>query len=149
VVIDTADEPIEGDGAKLRLLDELAGRPRVEGRRTLVLRFRTTPERILGDQRVTGVELATAQTIDTGLVLTATGHRGNPVPGLPFDEATGTVPNERGRVAPGTYVAGWIKRGPNGFIGTNKSCAQETVRELVADHNAELIHSRKRLPSYA
>ena len=28
---------------------------------------------------------------------------------------------------PGSYVAGWVKRGPTGFIGTNKSCAQETV----------------------
>jgi len=48
------------------------------------------------------------------------------------------VPNENGRVigAPGTYVAGWIKRGPTGFIGTNKSCAMQTVHELAADYNA-------------
>jgi ferredoxin--NADP+ reductase len=38
-----------------------------------------------------------------------------------------------------TYVTGWIKRGPTGFIGTNKSCAQETVRSLVADYNAGLL----------
>jgi ferredoxin--NADP+ reductase len=37
---------------------------------------------------------------------------------------------------PGAYVAGWIKRGPTGFIGTNKSCSFQTVQALVADFNA-------------
>jgi ferredoxin--NADP+ reductase len=37
---------------------------------------------------------------------------------------------------PGAYVAGWIKRGPTGFIGTNKSCSLQTVHALVADFNA-------------
>jgi ferredoxin--NADP+ reductase len=45
------------------------------------------------------------------------------------------VPNDGGRVTLGTYVAGWIKRGPTGFIGTNKSCAMDTVQGLVADYN--------------
>ena len=57
VVVDTGGQPIEGDDAKVRLLAELAGRPQIEGRRTLVLRFRTTPERILGDEAVTGIEV--------------------------------------------------------------------------------------------
>jgi ferredoxin--NADP+ reductase len=67
-----------------------------------------------------------------------------PVAGRPFDSATGTIPNDAGRVLdpatgttlPGLYVVGWIKRGPTGFIGTNKSCSQETVRTLVDDFNA-------------
>ncbi|RWA20789.1 hypothetical protein MBRU_03760 [Mycolicibacterium brumae DSM 44177] len=76
--------------------------------------------------------------IDAGLVLTSIGYRGVPVPGLPFDEASATVPNTSGRVQGmrRTYVTGWIKRGANGFIGTNKSCAQETVRSLVDEYNA-------------
>jgi ferredoxin--NADP+ reductase len=51
------------------------------------------------------------------------------------------VPNDGGRVigAPGSYVAGWIKRGPTGFIGTNKSCAAQTVHNLVADYNRGLL----------
>ena len=36
-------------------------------------------------------------------------------------------------------MAGWIKRGPTGFIGTNKSCAGQTVHNLVADYNAGLL----------
>jgi ferredoxin--NADP+ reductase len=50
-----------------------------------------------------------------------------------FDAASGTIPNEGGRVEPGIYVAGWIKRGPTGVIGTNKSDATETVRSLLSD----------------
>lgn len=84
------------------------------------------------------------ETIDTGLVLTSIGYRGVPIPGVPFDERASVIPNENGRVleAPngdpatgGVYATGWIKRGPSGFIGTNKSCAQETIRMLVDDFN--------------
>jgi ferredoxin--NADP+ reductase len=74
-------------------------------------------------------------------VLTSIGYRGRAIDGLPFDDDAAVVPNQRGRVdgAPGAYVAGWIKRGPTGFIGTNKSCAAETVHELVADYNGGLL----------
>jgi ferredoxin/flavodoxin---NADP+ reductase len=73
--------------------------------------------------------------IDAGLVLTSIGYRGKAIRDLPFDEAAAVVPNDGGRVAAGTYVAGWIKRGPTGFIGTNKSCSFQTVQALVADYN--------------
>lgn len=58
-----------------------------------------------------------------------------PQAGLPFDEGSGTVPHERGRVTglPGTYVVGWIKRGPSGGIGANRRCAAETVGTLLDD----------------
>ncbi len=139
VVVDTGGRSVDGDGPKVRLLAELAGRPRVEGRRTLVLRFRTTPARILGDEAVTGIEVTRdgdTEVIECGLVLRAIGYHGEPVTHLPYDAATGTVPNDRGRVRPGVYVAGWVKRGPTGFIGTNKSCARETVERLLDDADA-------------
>ena len=44
-----------------------------------------------------------------------------------------------GRVEPGLYVAGWIKRGATGFIGTNKSCSEETVASLLDDLAAGLL----------
>src|SRR5579875_3363766 len=66
--------------------------------------------------------------------------RGRPPPGVPFDERAYVVPNAAGRVLspdgrplPGEYVAGWLKRGPTGVIGTNKSDAAETVRSLLED----------------
>jgi len=63
-----------------------------------------------------------------------------PLAGVPFDDRTHTVPNEAGRVTgpdgaplPREYVVGWLKRGPTGVIGTNKSDAADTVRSLLAD----------------
>ena len=57
------------------------------------------------------------------------------LPGVPFDERRGVIPNSGGRVegAERTYAAGWIKRGPSGVIGTNKKDATETVEHLLAD----------------
>jgi ferredoxin--NADP+ reductase len=62
---------------------------------------------------------------------------------VPFDERRGVIPNDTGRVLneegnvqDGLYVAGWIKRGPSGVIGTNKADALETVRALLEDVRA-------------
>ncbi len=79
--------------------------------------------------------------IPADVVFRAIGYQGVALPGVPFDPITATIPNDRGRVIdpltgqarPGEYVAGWIKRGPNGIIGTNKPDAQETVEALVED----------------
>jgi ferredoxin--NADP+ reductase len=53
------------------------------------------------------------------------------------------IPNEGGRVlgAERTYVAGWIKRGPSGVIGTNKKDATETIELLLADARAGKLHA--------
>lgn len=63
-----------------------------------------------------------------------------------FDSAAGTVPNDRGRVVDdngqpvaGVYVTGWIKRGPRGVIGTNRTCAGQTVARLWEDFDAGLL----------
>ena len=75
------------------------------------------------------------------LVLRSVGYNGSALPGVPFDERRGIIPNVDGRVydapggspVPGMYTAGWIKRGPSGVIGTNKADASETVRSLLED----------------
>ncbi|MGH3412097.1 MAG: FAD-dependent oxidoreductase [Marmoricola sp.] len=155
VVVDNGGEPIEVVDTRTRLLASLPevggedeGPP--PGRRRIVLGFRSAPVRVLGGDSVAGLEVArtelhqedgdlvarrTDQTgvIATPMVIRSVGYRGRPVPGLPFDEARGMVPHDHGRVQPGTYVAGWIKRGPTGFIGTNKTCAAETVSSLLED----------------
>ena len=77
-------------------------------------------------------------------VVRAIGHRATPVPGLPFDDDTGTIPHTGGRVHPGTYVVGWAKRGPAGGIGANKSCAEETVGALLEDAAAGLLTTPRR-----
>ncbi|MER6691493.1 FAD-dependent oxidoreductase [Streptomyces minutiscleroticus] len=120
--------------------------PPPAGRRRIVLRFHSAPLEVVGDEdrgvravRVTGAAGGTS--LPAGLLLRAIGYRGVPVPGLPFDEATGTVPHEEGRVVgrPGAYVVGWIKRGPSGGIGANRSCAAQTVGTLLADAVADAL----------
>ncbi|MEV0322848.1 FAD-dependent oxidoreductase [Streptomyces sp. NPDC050658] len=111
--------------------------PPAPGRR-IVLRFHCAPLEVRGEDGVETVRVSDGsgeRTIRTGMVLRAIGYRGLPVAGLPFDETTGTVPHEGGRVTgrPGTYVVGWIKRGPSGGIGANRTCAAETVTTLLAD----------------
>lgn len=134
---------------KVDLLHEISRRPR-PAEPFIRLSFGLTPVRVLGDDRATGVEFVKTGTdeavvIDADLVLTAIGYRGRPVPGLPFDDAEGTVAHAAGRVVddgtpiPGLFVTGWIKRGPSGFIGTNKTDSGETVRNLLADAEAGLL----------
>ncbi|MEU1038556.1 FAD-dependent oxidoreductase [Streptomyces sp. NPDC005551] len=105
------------------------------GGRVGAVRFeRTAPD---GQGGVTGT--GRYENIEAQLVLRSVGYRGVPLEGLPFDASRGTVPHLAGRVlrdgavAPGEYVAGWIKRGPTGVIGTNRPCAKETVTSLLED----------------
>ena len=154
--LDDVDVVVEGavevTSDKTELLAELARRTPVAGRRRIVLRFHVAPVRILGDEQVEGLEVVRTEVVDgravptgeteqipAGLVLRAIGYRARPVPGLPFEEERGLVPNDRGRVEPGLYVGGWIKRGPTGFLGTNKSCSKETVERLLDDLDAGLL----------
>ena len=112
-----------------------------DGGRVGAVRFeRTAPD---GHGGVTGT--GEIEEIEAQLVLRSVGYLGVPLEGLPFDPATGTVPHLAGRVlregtvAPGEYVAGWIKRGPTGVIGTNRPCAKETVTSLLRD-TADVVH---------
>jgi ferredoxin--NADP+ reductase len=146
-----ATEPVRAKN--LDVLREWAGRA-PEGRpRRIHVRFLHRPVELVGADRVTGLVLERTRVDDTGaavgtgetatvdadLVLRSVGYRGVPFPGLPFDERRGVVPNEGGRVVrdgapvPGEYVAGWIKRGPTGVIGTNKHDAQESITALLED----------------
>ncbi|HXS85684.1 MAG TPA: FAD-dependent oxidoreductase [Mycobacterium sp.] len=133
---------------------EHTGRPRIR------LAYNLTPQRISGQQRATGMEFVVTgtdevQTIEAGLVLTSIGYHGKAIKDLPFDDKAGVVPNDGGRVihpdsdqpVDGAYVAGWIKRGPTGFIGTNKSCALQTVQRLVDDYNAGQLRDPIAKPS--
>src|ERR1700759_1170361 len=122
--------------------------------RTLILRFWLRPVEITGEDRVTGLTLERTrldengafqgtgdlENLDVQLVLRSVGYQSVPLDGVPFDESHAVVPNDQGRVLgpdgqplPGEYVAGWLKRGPTGVIGTNKSDATETVRALLSD----------------
>ncbi|MET9637084.1 FAD-dependent oxidoreductase [Streptomyces virginiae] len=149
----------------LEVLRGWAGEAPAGGPRRIALRFYLRPVEILGgpDGRVAGVRFertapdgrggvtGTGVHEDVGaqLVLRSVGYMGVPLAGLPFDPAKGTVPHAAGRVlragraSVGEYVAGWIKRGPTGVIGTNRPCAKETASSLLQDAGAL---ARRELP---
>jgi ferredoxin/flavodoxin---NADP+ reductase len=138
--------------AKLKVLAEYASRDRRPDTKCITMGFDTAPIELIGPWRINGLRVANTVTgkhaiIECGLVIRSIGYQGRPVPGLPFDETTCTVPNARGRVIdgcseqaqPGRYVVGWLKRGPTGAIGTNRHCAAQTVDAILADYHAGLL----------
>jgi ferredoxin--NADP+ reductase len=167
VIVDPADlELDEASAAELEAaaptvrrsiehLRDYAGREPTGKPRAIRLRFFSSPVAIHGDDKVEAIELVRnelvggraaptedRETIPCGIVFRSVGYQGVPLPGLPFDEGSATIPNEGGRVEPGLYVAGWIKRGPSGVIGTNKKDATETVALLLDDARAGLLPAR-------
>ncbi len=145
------DRHVRGNYAVIR---DWANRQPTGGERRLTVRFWLRPVEIQGPKRVSGLTLERTrldeqgavtgtgefETLGVQMVLRSVGYQSVPLPGVPFDERNYVVPNSEGRVLgpdgqplPGEYVAGWLKRGPTGVIGTNKSDAAQTVRSLLAD----------------
>ena len=149
------------------VLREYAARMPAGKPRRVTLRFCVSPVAILGEGKVEAVEVvrnalvadadgqiraeptADREVIPCGIVFRSVGYHGVPLPGVPFDERRGTIPNDAGRVrdgdgerATGVYCTGWIKRGPSGVIGTNKKDATETVEHLLEDARAGLLPRR-------
>jgi ferredoxin/flavodoxin---NADP+ reductase len=150
-----ADTPIAR--RNMDVLREYATRTPTGKERVVRLRFCVSPVAILGEQKVEAIEVVRnvlaaddkggirakptdeREVIPCGIVFRSVGYLGVALPGLPFDERRGTIPNEQGRVLDdarhltGVYCTGWIKRGPSGVIGTNKKDATETAEHLLAD----------------
>ncbi|MDX6770796.1 MAG: FAD-dependent oxidoreductase [Elusimicrobiota bacterium] len=162
--LDAVSEPELSDPEvkkKVAYAQAAAAAPAAAKPREVRLRFRVSPVELLGQGgRVTAIKLerntlvsdgrggvkavgsGEFETHPVGLVLRSVGYRGIPVPGVPFDEKSGHVPNEAGRVVsggaalPGQFVVGWAKRGPSGLIGTNRADSVATVKALLDDWQA-------------
>jgi ferredoxin--NADP+ reductase len=128
----------------------------------VTMRFLVSPVELRGSDRVEEIELVRnelvvdeggsiravptdrAESFECGLVLRSIGYRGVALPGVPFDDSKGTIPNDEGRILDpesgtpiaGEYCVGWIKRGPTGVIGTNKKDGQESADHLLEDARA-------------
>ena len=136
--------------------------PKGEGtrQRKIRARFFVSPVEIYGTDRVEGMKLeknrlmkddaGTPRARGTGeyeelpnieMVFRSIGYKGHPLKDVPFDDRSGIIPNDTGRVidpenkvpVERLYVAGWIKRGPSGVVGTNKPDAVETVGLMFED----------------
>ena len=110
-----------------------------EGRVTAFVYERTRPD---AEGGVVGT--GEMRRVEVGQLYRAIGYFGSPLPGVPFDERHGVIPNQEGQVlhpdsnerVPGMYATGWIKRGPVGLIGHTKSDAMETIRHLINDQGS-------------
>jgi ferredoxin--NADP+ reductase len=151
---------------KNQVARQLAERAAETSNRRIVFRYFLSPTSFHGATAVRAVEFARTEpgavdaagetaarvSVDCGVVFGSVGYRGIAVPGLPFRDSDGTIPHQGGRViepeagnpVPGTYVAGWIKRGPSGVIGTNRYCSRETVWALVEDFAAGRLRTPTR-----
>ena len=149
---------------KIEILQGYGGRTPEGRRHKLHVRFLVSPVEVLGDAhgRVRALRLVRNRLVaspsgaisaeptgefedlEVGLVFRSVGYRGVPLPGVPFDERRGVIPNDHGRIlesdkgppVTGLYAAGWIKRGPSGVIGTNKPDSTDTVASMLADVEA-------------
>ena len=109
--------------------------------------FFASPKAILGDDKVTGIEIerteldgegrarATGELyrIDCSLIVTCIGYKTSPIPGVPFEESAGRFANDEGRIVPGLYCVGWARRGPSGTIGTNRPDGFGVIDKISAD----------------
>jgi ferredoxin/flavodoxin---NADP+ reductase len=133
--------------------------------RKIRLYFLVSPVEVLGTERVAGVRIeknvlvkdeqgnlkaqgtGAYQDLPCQMIFRSIGYKGHRLAAVPFDERAGVIPNRNGRVidlasgnpVPRLYVAGWIKRGPSGVIGTNKADASATVAALLADVHQGMI----------
>ena len=171
LVVDPADVALDEDSRKLlddskqarqnvTYLTEKSGEGLGTNPKKVFLRLLRSPVEITGENgQVTGVKIEKNvlfkddkgnlrprgtdeyETLSCGAVFRSVGYHGVPLPGVPFHEKWGIIPNERGRVidpktrkfVPGQYVVGWMKRGPSGLVGDNKPDAAETVRCMMED----------------
>lgn len=152
----SADAPATTPKLQALLADLAARPPRPQATRRLVLRFCTSPRAFLlrEDGALCGVEVVKnrlilaedgrprpvptdqVEVLQAQLALTSIGYRGLPLPGVPFEEGSGTIPSTHGgRVLgrTGEYVVGWARRGPTGLIGANRPDAREVVDHLLED----------------
>ena len=120
-----------------RILNSWLERESEPAKRRLHLHFWHQPQEILGENgHVTGMRFerkGEVREYPLQAIYRAIGYFGSELPEVPFDDSKGVITNEGGRVAPGVYATGWIKRGPVGLIGHTKSDAMETIENLVAD----------------
>ena len=154
----------------IEILKQISARQISEKKRRVHFLFLSSPVEISGNDKVEKISLVRNQLLKredgslaaqpteeineaaAELVFRSIGYHGQPLPDLPFDQKSGTIPNECGQVKDPEngnklrnreYVAGWIKRGPSGVIGTNKQDAVETVHRMLETFLNEKMEAGK------
>ncbi len=108
--------------------------------RRIRFQFNARPLEVRGDGRVEAIRFertrvengqvaGTGETFEIacGAVVSAIGYRARALGGLAISATGDRLTNTDGRIAPGLYVVGWLRRGPSGKIGTNRTDAEEVA----------------------
>ena len=154
----------------IEILKQISARDASGKKRRVRFLFLASPVEISGNDKVEKISMVRNQLVkqedgslrpqatenkieeEAGLIFRSIGYHGKPLTDLPFDKKSGTIPNECGQVKDTEngnvlrnreYVAGWIKRGPNGVIGTNKQDAVETVHRMLETFLNEKMEAGK------
>ncbi len=120
----------QGKDARADAVRSLASRPVGSPRVEVHWWFGLTPDRIEGEGRVERAVFCGADgevVLPADAVVTAVG--------FDADEDAPTAPGAHadGRVEPGLYVAGWLRRGPRGTIPDQRTDARELARTIAED----------------
>ncbi len=157
-----SDNPERSIERKIEMISEFSNHTKTK-EKSLTIRFLLSPTEIIPDKvgNVKAIKLvkntllksddgslrpkATEENeiLEVDMVFRSIGYSGIPLPEIPFKESWGIIPNKNGRITDiseentltGLYCTGWIKRGPTGVIGTNKTDSAETVALMIEDIN--------------
>lgn len=160
------DNPERSVEKKVEMISQYSNHTKTK-EKTLTIRFLLSPTEIISDDNgnVKAIKLVKNslsrsddgslrpkatddfEIIDVDMVFRSIGYHGIPLPEIPFKESWGIIPNKDGRITDiseentltGLYCTGWIKRGPTGVIGTNKTDSAETVALMIEDINSNRI----------
>ena len=154
-----ADLPPEGDDVilepgqrksvnHLRAFAAIDDADRTSAAKEVNFHFFGVPEKIIGNDKVEGLEISEValqdgklvatgkvETLPCDLLVSCIGYRTSPIPGVPFDQRAGRFANDEGRILPGMYCVGWARRGPTGTIGTNRPDGFSIVEKIAEDYD--------------
>jgi ferredoxin--NADP+ reductase len=154
-----ADLPPEGDDVilepgqrksvnHLRAFAAIDDADRTSAAKEVNFHFFGVPEKIIGNDKVEGLEISEValqdgklvatgkvETLPCDLLVSCIGYRTSPIPGVPFDQRAGRFANDEGRILPGMYCVGWARRGPTGTIGTNRPDGFSIVEKIGEDYD--------------
>ena len=115
------------------------------------LRLWRSPVCVLGEERVTGLELRdtrdsdVTERLECGLVVRSVGYTSVQAdPQLPWDDTKRVISNQDGRArdCPGLYTAGWLGTGPRGVIIDTMNTAFRVAASLVSDLSSQQLDER-------
>lgn len=122
--------------------------------KTVEFKFHASPVEILGESKITGLKLKnnlpsnTKESenfvINCGIIISAIGYEGEKISDIKAD-SNGMIIHKDNLVHKGLYVAGWISRGPNGVIGTNKHDGSKVAKHIIDNVKNENKPGRKEL----